>query len=251
MESRLGTSRPRQFQVFSEGDLPFSYSELNDFRSWVDDWQKVCKLKKEIANLEKERKRLEDLPPSRQIFEDKVRVSFEKVQDERLHWIEKFLCENLLNEDPMNKYAERINSMHAVQRYVPGITWGEIISALDRMSQLFTDPKDEKTREKRLLLLERETAGKAIDIQKLSPPVYCKMKNGKIIADKRDLCFRFWRRTQKLCNEGVNLFGYRIEECPQNERWAWHMLEIDKLIDPYGDFYGAHRPKNSKDGPVQ
>ncbi|UCE07797.1 MAG: hypothetical protein JSW07_07125, partial [bacterium] len=103
--SYQGTSKPRQFQPRSKDELPF-YDELSDF-SWIQDFLKIQELKKEITALEKDRKRLEDLPPSRKTFEQRIKESYDKIEDERFQWFEKFLTENLSNEDPLRYYVER------------------------------------------------------------------------------------------------------------------------------------------------
>lgn len=225
--------RPVVFEVQPESSIQL-YGELRDY-AWIDAWLRCRDIRAKIAPLEEERKQIGMLPSSKDSIIDRLKLSFEKIKQDRIAWIRTYILESWEDVTFDPRFFERRATSSSVIPLPRFLGWREIEQALDEIPEVKNAISDEH-RESKLEKLEREIANLKIDLKQLSPERYFLKSGAKVVGDARDELVKKWWNVQNQLSGPCNPFGRILEASQKPEQKAWKQLGINSAVNPYGRF---------------
>lgn len=222
--------RLRIFTATPSSDID-SYDLLCDY-SWVDAFLKSLEIQKQVLKFKNEQTALNAAPITLASFRDRLKVDFARVQKSRVEWLKNLIGEHVNSLEPLATLPSRMINPIVSQKLFPFLSWEEVEKALllipEKQGAISLEAKETK-----LLQVEKQLAELKTEMATLSPEIYFKNREGRIVADVRETFVQGWWDLQARMAEACSPFGRALKFSGKSEQKAWQKLLIDAAVNPY------------------
>ena len=204
------------------------YLMLNDYE-WVDGFLRCREIKREILKFREAKREIKKRNPVKADLLKMVKEQFETYQAERTNFIQQHFKNNFRNKAKGNIF-NHLKYHSDSGGWIPYVTLEEIEKAIEGLEEPEGSMKSEE-REEELARIEESLAEFRTELSELSPAIYFRIENGKVVDDIREAFYVHWWRIQSKCNAPCGPRGFYLYDSPEIENDAWQKLGLEKAVN--------------------